>query len=344
MLDQESYILKQLLDEEDPQVRAILWAARSPGMRDSVPGLLRGLCRQRGIDPDNPPPVGLPVGISPSMYPVGRAKCGGMLGEPVGLSSEDLLGHIGVFGASGLGKTSLVKLLLVRFAGAAPGRSHFVCLDLHGEYADLVAHLPAGEAILLRPEELGLNPFEVPRRADGKPCMSPESWVGFLKEWIRAAWLNDPSVNRFAEVLLDLYRERGVLEGGEDYPCLSDVIAALEQMSAARGSDRAKAREKLIDRMSALRATLPGLDARRSRDIHELFWRHSVVLDLRDTADAALPLLFSLLVTVLTSAFEAEPGQPVSHQLVIEEAHLLLGGQFSKRTADLRENAKGPTS
>ena len=338
MLNRETYILTKVLGEDDPQVRSILWASRSPAMQKAVPQLLRGLCIERGIDPDNPPPIGLPVRLSPSMYPVGRAKCGDLLGEPVGPSSEDLRGHVGVFGTTGAGKSSLVKLLLCRFVAGAPGQNHFVCLDLDGEYADLVAALPAGEAAVLQPEQLGVNPLEVPKLADGTRCTSPERWIGYVRELLRLSWLNEPTLNLLAEVLLQLYAERGVLDGGDNYPRLSDVIDVLERMSPPRSSDRARARDKLLDRLTAFRAMLPGLDVHASRDVHGLFWDHSAVLDLSGVADIALPLLFNVLVNVFTNAFRAEPGEPVSHMLVIEEAHALLGGQVSRRTGDLREN------
>ena len=119
MLDRESYVLVQLLGPEDPQVQALVWAMRDPKMRDSALTMLRGLARERGIDPDDPPVFGMPNGLSQSDYPLGQAKCGDMVGEEVGLSREDIqaVGGIGIFGTSGLGKTTLVKIFILKFLG-----------------------------------------------------------------------------------------------------------------------------------------------------------------------------------------------------------------------------------
>lgn len=121
MLQGESYILVQLLGPQDPQIQSLVFAARDPKMQDAVLNMLRGLVRQRGINLDNLPAFALPEGegLSPSDYPLGRAKCGEALGQEVGLSQQDIDagGGIGVFGLSGTGKSTLVKIFILRFLG-----------------------------------------------------------------------------------------------------------------------------------------------------------------------------------------------------------------------------------
>jgi len=122
-----------------------------------------------------------------------------------------------------------------------------------------------------------------------------------------------------------------------DYPSLSDVIDALRRLSPPRNSDRAKARDKLLDRLEALRALLPGLDVQRSRSFSELMKR-SVILDLVDVKDVALPALFAFLVTLFREVYRSEGERGISRMLVMEEAHLVLGGQADRRTSDLKES------
>jgi hypothetical protein len=122
-----------------------------------------------------------------------------------------------------------------------------------------------------------------------------------------------------------------------DYPSLSDVIDALRRLSPPRGSDRAKARDKLLDRLEALRALLPGLDVQRSRSFSELMKR-SVILDLVDVKDVALPALFGLLVTLMREVYRAAGERGITRMLVLEEAHLVLGGQVDRRTSDIKES------
>jgi len=214
----------------------------------------------------------------------------------------------------------------------------FVALDLHGEFRDILYFFSPDELIWMTPDDLQLNPFEIPVGADGKRVMPPDKWIGNLREWLRLNWLNEPSLNFFTEVITKLYRERGIFDGKDNFPSLSDVIEAIENENPPRGSDKAKAKEKVLDRLYALRYMLPGLDVSRSRDVHQLFGRCSVILDLVETKDVALPLLFNFLVMLFTVSFSQNPGK--SHRLlVMEEPHLYLGGHIERRMSDLKESA-----
>ena len=215
----------------------------------------------------------------------------------------------------------------------------FTVLDSHGEYRDLLPFYSPDELIWMEADDLMLNPLEVPVDADGNRVMSPYKWVDQLKELLRLRWLNDPSVDKFGKTLIKLYRDRGILTDGDDYPSFSDLLLALQRENLPRGSDAAKANEKICSRVASTRSMLPGLDVRRSRNAHDLFCKHSVILDLVETRDTALPFLFNFLVMLFEASFRAEPGEPIRHLLVIEEAHALLGGQLDKRTADLKETA-----
>jgi hypothetical protein len=121
-----------------------------------------------------------------------------------------------------------------------------------------------------------------------------------------------------------------------NYPSISDIIEAIQRLSPPKGSDRAKAKDKLLDRLHSLRGQLPGLDVQRSRNFFKLM-QHSVILDLSDVRDIALPVLFSLLVTLMREVFRSDGSPEISRMLVIEEAHEYLGGQTDKRTSDLKE-------
>ena len=116
-MDKDSYILVEILGRDDPKVKALLRASLDPNFKDIVPALIRRLCIERGIDPDNPPAFGMPHDLSPSDYPLGRAQCGKMLGEAVGLSQVDFKKPIGVFGTAGAGKSTVLKLILLSFTG-----------------------------------------------------------------------------------------------------------------------------------------------------------------------------------------------------------------------------------
>jgi len=218
-------------------------------------------------------------------------------------------------------------------------KNTFVVLDPDGEYRDMLTFFEPEELVWMTAEDVCVNPFEVPRDATGKRVMSPDRWLGVIRAWSRGAWLNEPSLNLVMAVVTKLYRERGVFEGSEDYPSLSEVIDAVVRLDPPRGSDQARARDKVLDRLCAIRSLLPGLDVSKSRNMHDLFGSRSVIVDLVETRDTALPLLFNLLVQVFTASFYHEPGDPITRLLVIDESHLFLAGQFDRRTSDIGETA-----
>ena len=128
-------------------------------------------------------------------------------------------GHIAILGQTGTGKTTIVKLLLLEFtrrSGPKWGRGRtFFVWDARGEYIDLPRYFPPGEVLWLEADDLGLNPFEVPMGSDGRRVMSPEQWIGNIREWLRIFWLNEPSLNLMCEILRDEYQQRGLL--GENH-------------------------------------------------------------------------------------------------------------------------------
>ena len=331
--------LIDLLGRDTPEVRALL-AAQGAGLGIPVGEMLRSMARQRGWNPDDLPAFALPRDLSPSDYPVGAAMSGDVTGQEVGPSEVDLMGHIGVFGQTGTGKTTLVKLLIASFlaaqdSGQGRRRTAWV-LDVKGEYRGLLRLYGREAMVWLTADEIGLNPFAVPTGADGKPVMAPDKWINNLRELFRLFWLNEPSCNLLCEVLREEYQRRGVSDGRDDWPSISDILDVLQRLNLQRGSDRAKARDKLLDRLDSLRAMLPGLDVRRSRDLRRLLGR-SVILDLVDVKDTALPVLFGLIVTLLREVFRSEGERGITSLLVMDEAHLYLGGQTDRRISDLKE-------
>jgi len=117
MLGKEAFILVELLGRDTPQVQALVAAAANPDLAPHVHEMLRSLAMQQGYDPDHLPAFAIPRDLSPSDYPVGVALSGVVVGGEVGLAEGDLSSHIGVFGTTSSGKTTLVKLLLLGFTG-----------------------------------------------------------------------------------------------------------------------------------------------------------------------------------------------------------------------------------
>lgn len=98
----------QLLNLDQSEYSKLIGPARrSPKLAATVKRFLRLRLLRAGINPDDPPVFVLPRDLSTSDYPLGRAKCGEVIGDEMGLSQQDVEagGGIGIFGISGVGKT-----------------------------------------------------------------------------------------------------------------------------------------------------------------------------------------------------------------------------------------------
>jgi ABC-type multidrug transport system fused ATPase/permease subunit len=110
----------KLLNLDDDEYRRLIGPARrNPKLAATVRRFLRLRLLRAGINPDDPPVFVLPRDLSKSDYPLGRARCGEVIGDEVGLSQQDIQagGGIGIFGLSGTGKSTLVKLFVLDFLG-----------------------------------------------------------------------------------------------------------------------------------------------------------------------------------------------------------------------------------
>ena len=97
----------------------------------------------------------------------------------------------------------------------AESKRTFFVWDTDGEYRDLLPLYAPDELIWLTADEVGINPLEVPRGANGEPVMPPDKWINVLRELLRLLWLNEPSLNMFCELLHEEYVKRGII-GGDD--------------------------------------------------------------------------------------------------------------------------------
>ena len=350
MFNREINHLIELLGRDNPKVEALLWWAKDPKKEGTVRNMLRSLAREAGWDPDNLPKFALPRDISASDYPVGTAMSGDVQGEEVGLADADLHSHVGVIGTTSVGKTTLVKLILLLFtkAAASGAKRTFFVWDRHGEYRDLLPLYAPNELVWLTPDDLKLNPFEVPKDAEGRPVMAAGKWINCVRELLRLLWLNEPSVNLFCEVLREEYRKRGLLDEDDeqlsihlmsDYPSISDMIEAIKRLEVQRNSDRARAKDKLLDRLESLRELLPGLDVQRSRSFFTLFGNQSAILDvdLDEVSDIGYPVLFAFISMLFREVLRSDDPTVIERIEVIEEAHEVMGGHVDRRTADLKE-------
>jgi hypothetical protein len=148
------------------------------------------------------------------------------------------------------------------------------------------------------------------------------------------------SSNVLGDQILKLYRKRGVMDGGDNFPRLSDLYEAIETVEFRKGDRRWGSKDTLVDRLGmVLQHLKSAVDAAQSRDIHKLM-NQSVILDFSTIDEVPRTFLFDYLTVLLQVAFPQE-AQCGLRLMVIEEAHTLLSRKVDSRY-DLGE-APGPS-
>ncbi len=274
---------------------------------------------------------------------------------------DQLTRHAFVAGLTGSGKTNTVMHLL---AQAAANDVPFLVIEpAKTEYRELLGQ--KGLADKLRVFTLGreqvaplrINPFEVPPGADVSTHLDLLKTV-FMGSF--ALWIPLPQI--LEQCLVELYTERGwdFATGGHrdptvtpSIPTIGELVAAIERTVPRLGYKGETTQEitaSLVTRLNGLRRGARGmmLDVERSIPIGELL-RAPTVIELEgigDDDDKAF--IMGLLLVRLYEHRRAEhaarlsaaaaanrpapPGNPLSHLVVIEEAHRLLAG--GKKAAD----------
>jgi hypothetical protein len=291
---------------------------------------------------------------------LGRISSQGAPGIRYVIELDQLTRHAFVCGLTGAGKTNTIMHLL---AGAAAAGVPFLVIEpAKTEYREMLGWPGMKDKVRIftigreSVAPLRLNPFDVP------PGIDVSTHLDLLKAVFMgsmALWIPLPQV--LEQCLTELYTERGWsfstgARAGEDQPdspTLGELVAAVERLVPTLGFKAETTQEitaALTTRLNALRRGGRGLmlDVHRSVPMGELL-RAPTIIELEglgDDADKAF--VMGLLLTRLYEHRRAEharelaewarAGQPrpggsaLSHVVVVEEAHRLLGG--TKKATD----------
>ena len=271
------------------------------------------------------------------------------------LGLDQLTRHAFVTGLTGSGKTNTVMHLLMQAAGADV--PFLVIEPAKTEYREMLGH--EGLADRLRVFTLGreqvaplrINPFEVPKGIDVSTHLDLLKAV-FMGSF--ALWIPLPQI--LEQCLVELYTERGwdfttgEHRGGHsevatDVPTIGELVAAVERTVPTLGYMTESTLEitaSLTTRLNGLRRGTRGLmlDVERSIPISELLSAPTVIEleGIGDDADKAFIMGLLLvrlyehrraensarLAAAAAAGRPAPGGNPLSHIVVVEEAHRLL--------------------
>lgn len=273
-----------------------------------------------------------PFGTGPSLASEGVSPGDVLLGErkvkPLFLKPSSFDEHALVAGHSGSGKSFLIRHLIPQFA--ARGIQSWI-FDPENEYKVLLKRVDPASIIVLSPATDRDNFLQPP---DG---VAPAEWLARLKNLCREVfYFRDGSTNLLDGIVRNLYANKGVLDGGSDWPALPDLLATLDRMEFKPGTRFSGYHETLVNRFRGLAGSLgKTLSCRRGYDVAELAKR-IVIFRLSGLSDDLRNFYVFLKLLRLSAHMELSQATGLRLLVVVEEAHKLFN-QASANRYDLGE-------
>ncbi|TFF87035.1 ATP-binding protein [Candidatus Thorarchaeota archaeon] len=252
----------------------------------------------------------------------------------VGLKKEWLMEHMAVLGATGTGKTTLVKQLMIQLSENTD--VPWWIFDVKGsEYTDLV-NLEGADVLVLRP---GLDPSFVIELIDSELDSKETAYTTFLilRELLREKGVSSDLSPAMEKLLREAVFETVGANDQED-----SVSVLMKRIGELAGNDRSSlmTRDALLNRLEIisrepLRSVFGGKGKRiRISDLLD----KRVVFDLRYVArvggmDAAR-LLYNLVAKrIFEGAMKRGLSPDLEHVVVLEEASNLVPESYTRNTA-----------
>ena len=241
---------------------------------------------------------------------------------PLYFRPESFGAHSLVCGMNTWGKSTFVKYLIPQFLKLGIPTWIF---DHENEYKSLLRTLDPAKLLILDPETDRDNFLEPP------PGVTPGEWKAKLEDTLREQWLNDGSLNLIGDAITNLYRNRGVLDGSENYPTILDLLSHLKELQFKPYTRFARYHESALNRFGGIHDNLGrALACRTGFSLKELTAR-CVIYNLRGLSDLPRHFYVNLKMLRLMTYFEKQPPRGMRIILVIDEAHKLYNPEIAKR-------------
>ncbi len=313
-------IMVRFLGRDDPAVqRLVCIYLRDSRMRGTVRTLLKRRCRKLGFNPDNPPTF-MPVRELPAgTLHVGRALRGEVADVDLRLPETVTMQHTGIFGTTGVGKTSLA-MYLARQAVEADWPVWI--FDLEDEYVRLLPSAPSGRLAVLEPAHLRFNFFQPPG-----DWISAIGWLDELILLLRGeTYLRDGSLNLFRVGGARLLEHHGVMAGGSHWPSLLQATEYFKGIRFGPKSRSAGYAESLVNRLVTLSDIFAQTAAVSASDQLQKLTHRSVIFRLHELVGMPLQTLVGFLLLWLMRFREGTSANR-PHMVILEEPHMLASDQ-----------------
>jgi hypothetical protein len=245
-----------------------------------------------------------------------------------GLREAELCQHVAIFGRTGSGKTNAVRVLLMGLlARKIPAlvfdwKKDYSQLDFEAVFAGIgirnkdILVFPLGKRNV---NCLKLNPLIPPRST------SPEVWVKQLCEILTHAYCGGPGFESiFLRAIDHCYAERGIYQGGTEYPTFLDVKQYLDGL-------RVSGRE--LQWMQSVNRTIQAIcfggmgdtvNGGPAANLAELLGKNVILeLDALSNADKTF-LIETVMLWLHHHRLDNPPAAKVDNVIILEEAHHLL--------------------
>jgi len=291
-------------------------ARRNPKLRATVERLLRLRVLRESLDPDDLPAFGalqeLPDGDIGRFFVLLGNQRRGEFGIPLGGAE----GHLGVFGQTGSGKSTLIRDQII-IPAIESGLACWI-FDTEAEHQVLIRVFDASRLLVLDPPRCSINPFQ----AFGDPVQ----WAGHLGNVFRQTqFCRDGSENLLTQITISEYLRRGVLEGSEDHPCIADIYHRVKALRYHRESRIRQFSETLENRSLTLMQQLrPGIMTVKSFDFPGLLNR-SVLFRLHGLSGTTRDFFVTLMLTLFMVHRTGQSFERPRNLMILEEVQNYLG-------------------
>ncbi len=325
MIIQEILYLTELLGKERPDVRRMVQKVRlHPEEAHVIRKHMLFRLRKMGFDLSDLPAFGSgpEEAISDDGIFAGDIIFGEKIRRKLLVPLDSFAEHTLVAGHSGSGKSFLIRMLVPQFV--AKGISVWI-FDSENEYRVLLKRVSPKNVVILSPKTDRDNFLEPP------PGVSPKEWLAKLKNLFRESfYLRDGSINLLDNLILNLYKNKGVLDGGKDYPCLPDLLSLLEMIEFKPATRFSAYHESLVNRFRGLGGELGEvLSCKKGYEIGR-FSEGIVIYESRGLSDYLRNFYVNLKTLRLSSYYENLPPRNLRTIVVIEEAHKLFPEKSSR--------------
>jgi DNA-binding MarR family transcriptional regulator len=312
--------LKPVLGEKADQLW-LIYANASPKMKQNIQGMLEIYAsKQLGETFQNDKIVLDPPAeeFSNGEYSLGQVYYGDNSLHAFGLRPESMLGHVGIWGMTSVGKTNAAALLM---SNLQRSKKSYLVFDWKRNFRDLLA-LPEFKGVQVytvgrNVSPLFWNPLKPPKNTE------PSTWLKQLIEVAEHALFLGHGVERLLQqVIYELYVEYSVSDNPTEYPTLKDVENKLENLHCtgreAQWLDSAK---RAVGTLS-----FGGFgDVLNVRNPREIDLNKNIILELDSLTESEKIFFMEAFLLYLYHIRLSEPNRETfKHCTIIEEAHNCL--------------------